>query len=167
MPTSTYDLIASSVLSSNAASVTFSSLPSSYRDLVLICTARSTRVNTVDYLLFKLNNDTASNYSRIYMDGTGTTTSSYYDTISVGTIDFMPAANSTAGVFGIGRMQVMDYSATDKHKTMLIRTDLAERATFAQVTRWAKTEAINEIVFTMENGSIASGSSFYLYGIVS
>ena len=42
MPTPTYDLLASSVLGSNTATVSFSSIPSTYQDLVLVVNASAT-----------------------------------------------------------------------------------------------------------------------------
>ena len=46
----TYNLISSNVLSSSAASVTFSSIPAIYTDLVLRCSTRGTGFsNTVLY----------------------------------------------------------------------------------------------------------------------
>jgi hypothetical protein len=67
-------------------------------------------------------------------------------------------------------IQLMDYSATDKHKTVLSRKNQAARTTVAQASRWASTSAINKITVNVtqpDPTNFAVGSTFYLYGIVS
>ena len=155
MPTPTYDLIASNVLSSSASSVTFSSIPATYGDLVLVCNEASG--NAVN-LYAEFNGDTGANYSYVFMRGDGSSTFSGSGTGNEAII----SVGSTAQLF---IMQIMDYSATDKHKTYLSRSNRAAGNVAAQAGRWANTAAINSI--RIFNGSIASGTTFYLYGIAS
>jgi len=74
-------------------------------------------------------------------------------------------ANSTQAAFT--HIQIMDYSATDKHKSGLIRfTSTPDQpVTVAQAFRWASTSAITTI--TLADATFTSGSTFALYGIVS
>ena len=72
----TYTLISSNTLTSSAASVTFSSIPATYTDLVLRISARSDRVSTTDRLRLTFNSDTATNYSNITLVGDGAAASS-------------------------------------------------------------------------------------------
>jgi hypothetical protein len=64
----------------------------------------------------------------------------------------------------------MDYSATDKHKTGLIRdngqqgSDLAVRAYAA---RWANTAAITSIQYFTTAGNLNTGFTLSLYGVIS
>jgi hypothetical protein len=161
MPTPTYDLIASNVLGSSAASVTFSSIPATYRDLVLVVTGvSSTAANRVVNAQF--NSDTGSNYSTVRMYGDGTTAPSDTTTTTSITVALLGATSPAMGISSI-----LDYSVTDKHKTVLSRGDNSASMTFARASRWANTAAINTISLFPNNGDFVSGASFYLYGIVS
>jgi hypothetical protein len=62
----------------------------------------------------------------------------------------------------------MDYSATNKHKTVLVRADNANSITMAHAARWANTSAITSIVLTSFEGAgnFAIGSTFSLYGVI-
>jgi hypothetical protein len=62
-------------------------------------------------------------------------------------------------------MSVMDYSATDKHKSVLIRNNDAGTGTMAQVSRWPIMSAITTVAISMNTGSFAVGSTFALYGV--
>ena len=73
---STYQAIATNTLGSGATSVTFSSIPSTYTDLVII---GQCGVTNTDYLVFRVGNssvDTGSNYSRTMIEGNGSTATS-------------------------------------------------------------------------------------------
>jgi hypothetical protein len=65
MPTSTYVALATTTLGATAASVTFSSIPATYRDLVLVYNGTTSANIGVDV---EFNGDTNSaNYSRVFM----------------------------------------------------------------------------------------------------
>lgn len=161
MPTPTYDLIASNVLSSAASSVTFSSIPATYRDLVLVI---QNSVSSDSYLFYRINGDTGSNYPAVYMGGNGSSTYSSTNNFSYADLAFGIGTAEGATVIS----HFMDYSATDKHKTILSRTNKASAGVAAGAHRWANTSAITTILITQTGfGNFASGSTFYLYGIVS
>jgi hypothetical protein len=62
--------------------------------------------------------------------------------------------------------QIMDYSATDKHKTTLVRSNNAADATEAMTGRYASTTAVTSIEIGLDGSlSFASGSTFSLYGV--
>lgn len=160
MPTTTYTPIASQTLSSSASSVTFSSIPATYRDLVLIVDAKAA-TSSVNFVL-RFNSD-ASNGSAVLMRGNGSTTSSFTESV-------INLASSSADTTNSGLIVafIMDYSATDKHKTVLARGNVASSFTSASAARWASTSAITSIeVRPATADSYAANSSFYLYGIVS
>ena len=166
MPTATYDLIASNVLGSSAASVTFSSIPATYRDLIVVVEASSSGAsNTNGRLTF--NSDTGNNYNWVLMIGDGSSATSASSS-NTSNIIILESATSTRRVLGIA--QIQDYSATDKHKSTLGRYGNAATATTAAAGRWANTAAITSVTIEAFSGTglqWASGSSFYLYGIVS
>ena len=60
----------------------------------------------------------------------------------------------------------MDYSATDKHKTMLSRGGSSSFGVGMNAGRWANTSAVTSVLVIGQSGlDFAAGSTFYLYGI--
>lgn len=164
MATPTYDLISSQVLSTSASSVTFSSISQDYRDLVLVCEASHTKTGYNNMRLI-LNSDTGSNYNLVSMGGDGS--SAFSTSASNQAFMDITGTNLNTSQVGLFTCQFMDYSATDKHKTVLTKHDSAERGTNRFANRWASTSAITSIQVSFETDQIASGSTFYLYGIAS
>lgn len=164
MATPTYDLIDSEILSSSASSVTFTSIPGTYRDLVLVANFKPD-TGTM-YGAWILNSDTGSNYSRVRITGNGSTASSTSATAASGFLNSGSAWDTTD--FGLAKLEILDYSATDKHKTALLRSNMADLEVEATVFRWASTSAVTSITLDDSNGNnFAAGSTFYLYGIAS
>ena len=160
MATPAWVPLATTTLSSSAASVTFGSIPSGYRDLVLACSG-TTSVNAT--ILARLNGDAGNNYSWVYMRGNGSTAvsgaNSSDTSILTGATAYWINASPTNTV-----LQFLDYSATDKHKTVLCRNDGSTRASEATCSRWANTAAITQIAMTLTSGTFNTGT-FSLYGI--
>jgi hypothetical protein len=137
------------------------------RDLVFVINARSSDGSTERNLFYRLNNDTTSgNYFGVsaYAFTSGNATGSFNSTPD---IMYMPRSGDP---FGVSTLQIMDYSATDKHKTQLQRfntkgspTDLTGMAAI----RWNSTAAINRVTFFTSSGAIAQASTINLYGIAS
>jgi hypothetical protein len=159
MPTPTYTPLANITLGSSAASVTFSSISQAYRDLILVVTGTTTS-DTID-VVTRYNGDSGSNYSVVMAYGTGSSTGSGASTRTY-TLSGRMGTNVSTNVF-----QIMDYSATDKHKTEIARGN--DPATFLQMTanRWANTAAITSINVALMSGNFNSATSFSLFGIAS
>jgi hypothetical protein len=163
MPTPTYTPLANITLGSSAASVTFSSINTSlYRDLILVINAKHASGNNM--LKFRLNSDTGSNYNAVFMEGNGSsaTSGSYSSADYFGLNYNYNNINTTGGVY---ILNIMDYSATDKHKTILARGNSSEQETAGVAASWASTSAVTSILCYLNSGSYAAGSSFALYGI--
>jgi hypothetical protein len=156
---STYEPIATQTLSSNAASVTFSSIPATYTDLVLVLnTITST---SSEYMSINLNSDTGSNYSRTSVSGNGTSAMSGRG--SNETVGYIGAETyGTNSLKYNGRVNFMNYANTTTYKTFLTRANHVNLGTEAIVGLWRSTSAINTIKV---NSNFASGSTFTLYGI--
>ena len=154
MATGTYAPIASITLGSSASSVEFSSIPQDYRDLVLVmdCSVGTSSIEIT------LNADSGSNYSRVGIYGTGSAQGSFSSTY---TAMLMGAQTENLNI-----LQFMDYSATDKHKTSLLRSKVASSEVVATAYRYASTSAITSIELS-GGGNFTSGSTFALYGIAS
>jgi len=175
MPTSTYTPLATVTLGSSAASVTCSSIPATYRDLILVVTGRSTYTTDAgEGLSLRLNSDSGSNYSYVRMGGTGS--SAFSDTASSQTRAFVSSMRSSASSNtspSVSIVQIMDYSATDKHKTILGRgTPDAGDGVTAHASRWANTAATTTVgIFPERNLQGASsqwaiGTTLNLYGVI-
>jgi hypothetical protein len=156
-----YIALATTTLGSAASSVTFSSIPASVngvalRDLILVCNY-SIPTSSTSYIFFNGND---ANTTSVRMGGTGSG-SGYTDTY---TKIFMSAGNQTDGQFAIA--QIMDFSATDKHKTALSRNGYSGTLTQASAGRWASTNAITSVTIENESASqFNAGSIFSLYGV--
>jgi hypothetical protein len=168
----TYQLIASNTLSSAAASVTFSSIPATYTDLVVRMSVRSTVVgNDVDILMAEFNGNTSAIYSNTYVVGFSASASSGRDsnqsTTRIGY--YITGAAATANTFSSSELYIPSYTAS-QNKPMsgfsVAEKNTTETAIGAAAGLFRTTTAISSIKFTPQNGTnFASGSSFFLYGI--
>jgi hypothetical protein len=155
----TYEPIATTTVSgSSTTNITFSSIPSTYTDLMLIIFV----AGGPSYAKITFNSDTGSNYSRTQIagDGSSATSSRESNFTSYRSINIF---NSTT--FNPVTIQIMNYSNTTTYKTLLDRGGVANDTTYAQVGLWRSTAAINSINFLINTGIINAGSTFTLYGI--
>jgi hypothetical protein len=165
---STYTLISSNVLSSSAASVTFSAIPATYTDLVIRASVRS-GFGVVNSNLYFTFNGSSSTYSTTVLEGNGATASSSRFSFSFGyTRNDLNGANSTANTFSNVELYIPSYQA-NQNKPVSLASALEDNATTAystaQAMLWVNNSAITEIAITPASNSFVSGSSFYLYGI--
>jgi hypothetical protein len=163
MPT-TYEPIATQTLGSAAASVTFSSIPATYTDLVLICNGTAAS-NTG--LTLRFNGDTTSNYSMTVLEGSGSAAVSERQTsVTQARFVWNSVWNSTTP--GVVILNIMNYANTTTFKTVLWRSSTSSNYVEAGVNLWRKTpEAINTFIIEKTSANIAAGSTFTLYGIKS
>ena len=166
MATPTYTLIDSTTLTSSASTITFSSIPQTYRDLVLVAQFE-TSAAAVPNMQFNL--DTGSNYYYVYATGNGSSaTSSSGNTSS---LSFNQEIFANTATPYLATVQLLDFSATDKHKSILIRANNQQEPVTGlvgagmQAGRWANTSAITSILIRTGGGNFEIGSTFSLYGI--
>jgi hypothetical protein len=163
--TDTYRPLATVTLGSSASSVTFSSIPATYRDLILVINGE---VTTNANVQMRLNADTGSNYSGVVMRYDGSAVNSGSGTYNT---FYLSWSLTASGNRFLGITNIMDYSATDKHKTVLHRDTRTNPDPSlipeAQAGRWANTSAITSMLLFLSSGNYAAGSTFSLYGIAS
>ena len=170
----TYTLISSNVLASSAASVTFSSIPATYTDLVLRISARGNNSGTVSdtfLIVFNTTGGTTDSYTRLRGSGSAASSSrisngSGFDPFNYGG----DGSGATASTFGSLEIYIPNYANTSYAKPMSAFTVTENNATAADIAAYAMllnaTGAINSVVITEQSSaSFVSGSSFYLYGI--
>ena len=158
MPTSAMTALATITLGSAQSTVTFSSISGAYRDLMLVVNATNTASAT--NLRMTINSDSGANYPYVVMEGDGASAVSASSTAL--TYMLVGVSQTTATM---QRIQIMDYSATDKHKSILSRSDYPGGATNAIAARWTNTSAITNLVVFPGASSFAAGSTFTLYGV--
>jgi hypothetical protein len=155
----TYEPIETKTIGTAVASVTFSSIPATYTDLVLVFNGTSASTQSME---LRFNGDTATNYSATRVVGDGSSASSDRSSTS----DVMLVGNlytsQTANI-----IQVMNYANAITFKTVLCRSNNAGAQVSARVGLWRKTpEAITTILLRPAGGANFSiGCEFTLYGI--
>ena len=157
----TYDKIATNTLGVTATSVTFSSIPSTYTDLVLVITPIYLVSGTEIDVTF--NGDTATNYSRTQVGGNGTAAVSVRES-SATKFRLTYSANVASTFVYNAIVNIMNYSNTTTYKTALSRGNNASGGVEAEVGLWRSTSAISTIAIA-SSGTFNTGSTFNLYGI--
>lgn len=165
-PTGAYDSIASTTLATATASVTFSSIPSTYTHLQIRAINATTTLD--DDIELRLNSDTASNYSAHRLRGNGTTASADASAnVTQIEIGRSPAASSAFGPFVC---DILEYANTNIYKTVrsLFGSDGNGSGWIMLGSgNWRSTSAVTTINIRPSAGgnTFTSGSSFALYGI--
>ncbi len=161
---STYTPIATTTFSSTATSHTFSSIPSTYTDLIVVMGVIPAA--TVGYApWFQFNGDTGSNYSFTWLQGDGSSATSGRQTSQTkGFTGWSIGLSGSSNVIA----SIQNYSNTTTFKTYIDRineTAGSYPGAGATVGLWRSTAAINSIKIGTDGGGFASGSTFTLYGI--
>lgn len=160
----TYEPIASTTLGSDAV-VEFTSIPSTFTDLIVVAHYNVTSGNG---LVMRFNSDTGTNYSNTSLWGSGSSAGSYRDSgqsfVGAGTY-YLGGSSSRENVSVI---HIMSYANTNVFKTVLVASGAASRGAERQVGLYRSTTAISSIRLAQGggfSGAGMSGSSFALYGI--
>lgn len=164
----TYELISSNVLASAAASVTFSSIPATYTDLVLRWSARG--ATNFDTVSLRINGNSSVLYSYRILRGTGSTAVSGNDGGGDSQLPFsygVVQSTYTASTFSSGEFYIPNYTTSQNRPIGSFQTQ-ENNATASGIAVTAglfrDTTAISSLTMT-GTGNLAAGSSFYLYGI--
>jgi hypothetical protein len=174
-----FELISTTILGSNAASVTFNITTlqqTTYKHLQLRITTRGTDPSTQRNLLMQMNGDTASNYARHgligYNDGSGFGARAENGTSQTSmVIATSPAANSTANVYNAVVLDILDAFSSSKAKTVRSLSGYMDSTgsfsagiSFGSGLYMSNT-ALNALSIFMVSQNIAANSRFSLYGV--
>jgi hypothetical protein len=178
--TLSFDSIATTTLSSDSSTITFSNIPQTYKHLQVRALTKTAYTNTgVGGSQYKilLNGDTSTNYSMHQFNGNGSSLSAsgngstYYWGIAVW---------NNAGGFGGSLyvpmiLQIADYTNTNKYTTMMLDEGFNANSTSTntyiakRTSVWQSTNAVTSITFDSStpyaDGIWAAGTTFALYGI--
>ena len=166
-----YESIATvTVGSGGQSSISFSSIPSTYKHLQIRGILRDNKAASSDNASqLTFNSDTASNYSYHYLAGSGSAASSGASTPIAFIYNYQPAAGAGASIFGATVIDILDYADTNKYKTIrnLEGHDLNGSGSLNfQSGSWRSTSAITSITLTAaSSASFVQYSSLALYGI--
>jgi hypothetical protein len=169
----TYVAIAKTVLTTTQATITFSSIPSSYTDLIVVCSARNSRSDiAISAMNLKFNNTEGTAYSFTKLTVTGLTSSTVGSARATATSSisdiYITTAAGTADTFNSVEIYIPNYSgATNKLASISSNTERnTANAYTAQIAGlFSDTTAISRIDLTAGGYDFVAGSRFDLYGI--
>lgn len=150
--TPTHVLLNQITLAAASSGVIFSNIPQNYGDLVLLINGTSNSNNRAFYIRF---NGTAPDTETFMVQVTNATSSTDVGLYFV----------SDTTIFS-SRINIIDYSATDKHKSLIFRTDRSGSSNvMMSAGRWANTNAVTSITIDRSGYTLESGTTLALYGV--
>jgi hypothetical protein len=168
---SSYESISTvTVGSGGAATVTFSSIPSTYQHLQIRCIAQAAHSgNDYDQFALRFNSDSGNNYSYHLVRGNGANAAAGSGVSGTKTYAvYNSLVSGSSSIFGASVIDLLDYKDTTKNKTIrsIGGADLNGSGGVAFGSGlWMNTSAITSIVLSNDNGNWNQYSSFALYGI--
>jgi hypothetical protein len=155
----TYEPIQTQTVGTAVATVTFSSIPQTYTDLILVFRGITTAATT-ENIYCTYNSDSSSLYSWTRIVGDGSTASSARSSGQTYQIIADTDLNQMNSV-----TQIMNYSNTTTFKTAISRSNSSGLRASLYADLYRSTNAISSVTLTMSSGNFATGSTFTLYGI--
>ena len=168
MSSNTYVALDTKTLGTAVPTVTFTSIPQGYTDLVLVAQPAISSGN--DNMRIRVGNgsvDTGSNYSYTALTGNGSTAVSARASNETSILtDYNGYMQTTLGN-NTKIINFQNYSNTTTFKTILTRSNNAPTGTDAMVSLWRSTAAINTMTLSISGGAanFVVGSTFTIYGI--
>ena len=163
--TSTEVAIATTTLGSAAATITFTSIPSTYTDLRLVFVGGNDGTNILCGIRF--NNDSGLNYSITPITGNGSSASSTRRT-SRSSLEPFFEGDMVTGYIEFFTADIMSYAGSTNKTTLM--TGSNDRNGDGTVTRtvglWRNTAAINRVDIYLASGNFNAGTTATLYGIL-
>lgn len=156
----TYELIAVNTISSATANFTFSSIPSTYTDLVLIC---NSQIAGYQNIFLRPNSDSGSNYSRTYFYATGTAQGR--GTVTTNANGLYVGSGEVSPNFQVSITHIMSYANTNVNKFSISRGNIPSDSVDFTSSMWNSTAAISSLYVYPSGNTFATGSTFSLYGI--
>lgn len=166
----TYTLIDKAILNSSAASVTFSSIPSTYTDLKVMCSVRSAKSDITDYMYFTFSGSSSYASTKV-LYGSGASAGSFNWSTATGiTGGIINAASNTSDTFTSSDIYIPNYLASQYKSVSIDTVQEGNTGSNIYATMMAglsqSNTAISSITFYTESGqNFITNSSFYLYGI--
>ena len=166
-----FDLLETTLISTNTVSVTFSNLNnySDYKHLQIRMTHRGSAASTSNTSIqIRFNGDSGNNYPyhRLWGDGSTVASTAQTATSEIALLDSLPLNSNTSGIFGAAIIDILDFSNASKNKTL--RALYGVRGSNSSIALSSgfrtNTAAITSISLEGQE-SFVSGTRLSLYGI--
>jgi len=168
----TYQLIEAKTLTATAASVTFTTIPQTYTDLILKISARSTSTAGADIyanLKIQFNSDTGNNYNGILLfTNLGSPGSGSYTSQPGYLFSYANGNVTTASTFSNMEIYIPNYTGSNQKVYSVdgvVENNASNGFVEMAAERWTGTSAITTIDVVSLYGLHTANSNFYLYGI--
>jgi len=168
--TSSYESIATGTGTGLSATISFTSIPSTYKHLQIRGIAKDTFANSNVFGMYvTFNSDTGSNYAshRLGGDGASTYANGYATQTSIELRSYS-VGNSATNIMGVSIMDVIDYASTSKYKTLRSAGGVDKNGS-GNIELcsglWQNTAAITRIDLVTSGTLWSSSTTFALYGI--
>lgn len=161
----TYEPIASTTVSGSAvATITFTSIPQTYTDLIIVVAGQGSGTTDVYTKMGNGSIDSGSNYSATTLYGANNQAlSARFSNSSNGMWTGYPQLG-TGGLWTL-TASLMSYANTNVFKTMLSAHTENANAVYRTVGLWRSTSAVNQLQLFMGAAAIGVGTVVSLYGI--
>jgi len=165
MATATYEPIATTTLTTAAATITFSSIPGTYTDLRLVLVYKVSTVSSTPAL--QINSDTLGRYTKINTNGNGVAVSA---ASSIGQTSISLANQVDTTIPQIITVDIFNYASTTVKKPWLITTsedrNTAGSVNFAAATYNQTTDYTTLNLSILYGGNYSIDTTATLYGIL-
>ena len=169
-----FDSIATvTVGSGGTSSISFTSIPSTYKHLQIRYIARNSTRSSATYgaLVYQVNGSYGARYH--YLEGTGANPVNSGSGIPSSGEAYMlvaPGTSATSGVFGAGIIDILDYADTNKNKTIRTLSGVDNNGSGELIfgsSMVNSTSAITSFTILPTDGGtgIPQHSHFALYGV--
>lgn len=169
---SSFESIASVTGTGSSGTITFSSIPSTYKHLQIRGIARSTQAVDNDInIIVQFNSDTSTNYTRHALTGDGTTAGTNSGTSQTSIYIYSGGRGNSSSTDTLGAFiaDIHDYASTTKNKTLRSFSGADDNDTTGDIALssglWMSTSAITSIEIKTTSGSWTTQTQFALYGI--
>lgn len=156
---------------SSTNQVTFSNIPQIYTHLQLRTFGRGTTSFSDGLTLYlRFNGDSGTNYShhQLFGNGSSTFSTSGTSTNNMDASQVFADSSASSNIFGVTITDILDYTNTNKNKTVRTIGGWDGNSTKGRVTLasglWRNFNAINEVICIIDGGWV-SPSRLDLYGI--
>lgn len=165
-----FDSIATASGTGSSPTISFSSIPSTYRHLQIRAIARTTELSTgFAYLTMNFNGVSTSDYAQHKLIGDGSAASAtgvgFQTSIEIGNC----VKNSEpANILGVTIIDIHDYASTTKNKTVRSISGWDTNGSGRMMLLsglFVNTTAITSITLQNSSGNFTTSSVFALYGI--
>lgn len=166
--------IAEIIVGTATGTVTFASIPATYRHLRLVYQARGDFAGEYVAINGQFNGDTGANYDGQGVFATGSAAVTGFE-VQNGTsviVAYMTGSTAVAGATGAGEITWQNYAGTTFFTTFFSHLWVGGTAAAAQRFdelfggQWRNTAALNSILLTTSgSGNFVTGSTFTLYGM--